>query len=166
MSDVIITSLAPNEVFVYGANSSGFSGAGSAGLAVRGTAANTWRTDPWVARARNTPVGHPDRIGKWGVWGISRGWSKGKEGMGYAIETIRHPGQLRSIPLVEIQEQIVGLCVFAREHPEWTFLLTAVGSRYAGYSGNEMTDTLCAALVQASGCPTNLVIPPDLYENA
>lgn len=159
----LITSLAPNEVFVYGSNSTGFSAAGAAGLAVRGTAANTWRTDPWVAAARTAPEGHPDRIGKWAVWGIARGWSQGREGMGYAIETIRRPGQLRSTPLVEIQEQIVGLCAFARVHPEWTFLYTAIGSRYAGYSNTEMNDALRTALGQANGCPANLVIPPDLY---
>ena len=99
-----ITTLAPHQVFVYGSNSTGFSGAGAAGLAVRGTSANTWRTDEWFLKAMRAPVGSPDRIGKWAVFGVARGWSQGREGMGYAIETIRHPGREwhRSVPLAEI----------------------------------------------------------------
>ena len=41
----LITSLKPNEVFVFGSNFSAFHGAGAAGYAQRGDSKNTWRTD-------------------------------------------------------------------------------------------------------------------------
>jgi hypothetical protein len=40
----MFTSLKPNEVFVFGSNSTGFHGA--AGLACWGDSRNTWRNDP------------------------------------------------------------------------------------------------------------------------
>lgn len=161
---LLITELAPNEVLVYGSNSTGFSGAGLAGLAVRGTATNTWRTDPWVAAARAAPVGHPDRIGKWAVWGVARGWSKGMEGMGYAVQTIERPGLKRSTPLADIRAQLVELWAFCRRHPEWHFLLTPIGAGLAGWSEDEMAETLLASLGgDIAAAPANLIIPVDLY---
>lgn len=159
-----ITHLMSNEVFVYGSNRSGFSGAGAAGLAVRGTAANTWRTDPWVAKARAAPVGHPDRVGKWAVWGVARGWSQGREGMGYAIQTIERPGLKRSTPLSEIQKQMEGLLAFAASHTEWRFLMTPVGTNLAGYTSEEMLLTWATALARHGGLPLN-VIARDLYSS-
>lgn len=165
-----ITTLAPHQVFVYGSNSTGFSGAGAAGLAVRGTSANTWRTDEWFLRAMRAPVGSPDRIGKWAVFGVARGWSQGREGMGYAIETIRHPGHKRSTPLREIEDQLVDLFLFADKHPEWEFLMTPVGAGLAGWTPEEMAHTLARAvdrhdcISRAGYARPNVVIPPDLYE--
>ena len=159
-----VTQLAPNEVFVYGSNSTGFSGAGAAGYACRGTAENTWRTDPWVDKAQRAPIGSPDRVGKWAVWGTARGWSQGREGMGYAIETIKHAGQKRSTPLWEIEQQFVNLFVFCEEHPQWRFLMTDVGAGLSGYSEAEMADIFVRALDgNLSNAPDNLVIPEDLY---
>lgn len=172
----LITHLADNEVFVYGSNASGFSCSGSAGIACRGDKANTdWRTDPWVQRALRSPMDSPDRVGPWAIFGVSRGWSKGTIGMGYAIETIVRPGLKRSVPLSDIQAQIEALVRFVRQHPEWTFLFTAVGAGLAGYTEDEMAETFYAAL-KAEKCwygeadeastyvgPSNLVIPIDLY---
>lgn len=169
MSD-IITHLKPNQVFVFGSNQTGFSCSGSAGTAIRGYVNSRlpWRNDPWVLRAMRAPVGDPARIGCWGVFGVARGFSRGHSGMSYAIETIRHPGQKRSTPLREIEDQIVELCTFCDEHPEWEFLFTAIGSALAGWTEDEMSDTLLAALTvyqirTGSGKPANLVIPHDLY---
>ncbi len=169
----LITHLEPNEVFIFGSNSTGFHGAGAAGYAFRGTSANTWRTCPLVDKARRAAVDSPDRVGKWTVWGKARGWSRGHEGMSYAIETIKHPGQKRSTPPHEIQSQFVELFHFCDEHPEWFFLMTPVGASLAGYSEEEMFDILWAALKQDNrlwddgndgiNAPDNLVIPIDLY---
>lgn len=158
----MITSLAPNEVFVFGSNSTGFHGAGAAGYACRGTARNTWRDDPWFTAARLSPVGSPQRIGRWAIYGVARGFQRGREGASYAIETIRKPGALRSVPLSEIEEQLVELCRYAEAHPELRFLMTAIGANFAGYTGMEMQACLDAAL-RRGGCPANLIVPPDLY---
>lgn len=160
---VLITKLAPNEVFIMGSNGSGFHGAGAAGYACRGTSANTWRSDPWVAKALQTPIGSPERVGKWAELGKARGWQKGREGMSYAIQTVERPGQKRSTPLGEIKKQLIELVVFCRLHDEWTFLMTPLGSNLAGWTNQEMKETLFSALEIAGGCPHNLVIPTDLY---
>lgn len=159
----LITKLAPNEVFIFGSNFSGFHCAGAAGYACRGTSSNTWRSDPWVTKALQTPIGSPERVGKWAELGKARGWMRGHEGMSYAIQTIERPGQKRSTPLGEIKKQLIELVVFCRLHDEWSFLFTEIGTAYAGWTPQEMKDTLFSALEIAGGCPHNLVIPSDLY---
>ena len=159
-----ITSLPSNCVFIFGSNSTGFHGAGAAGLACRGTAENTWRDDPWFNQAKNSPQGSPKRIGKWAVYGVPRGFQEGREGKSYAIETIRHPGMKRTTPIPEIEDQIVTLIHFAKAHPELEFLMTPVGAKYAGYTSEEMQNCLNRAL-QKAGHPENLKIPEGLYVN-
>ena len=160
----LITRLASNEVFVFGANSTGFHGAGAAGYVMRGTAANTWREDEAFLRAMRAPVGHPDRIGRWAVYGIARGWQQGREGMSYAIQTIEKPGMKRSTPLAEIKAQFVGMITFCRAHPEWTFKMTEVGAGLSGWTEDEMAETFLEALGgEIRNAPSNLIIPMDLY---
>ena len=155
----LITTLTPNQVFVFGSNASGFSGAGSAGLACRGDARNNWREDPWFLAAMRAAPGSPDRVGKWAVYGVARGWQQGREGMSYAIQTIEKPGWRRSTPLKVIEDQIVELLRFCAEHPEWQFLGTPIGCGYSGYSASEMEWCWSNALWRGGGCPTNLVLP-------
>lgn len=159
-----ITKLEPNEVFVFGSGKDGFHGAGAAGYAMRGTSSNTWRTDEAFLKAMRAPVGHPDRVGKWAVYGVGRGWQRGHEGMSYAIQTIEKPGWKRSTPLDDIKGQIIELLSFCRAHPEWTFLMTPIGCSLSGWMNWEMDDTLSAALEEGEGCPPNLVIPIDPYD--
>ncbi len=159
-----ISQLADNEVFVFGSNASGFHGAGAAGYACRGDAANTWRTDPWFLKAMKAPVGSPDRIGKWAVYGVGRGWQKGREGMSYAIQTIERPGMKRSTPLKEIEDQLGELFQFADDHPEWTFLMTPIGAGLSGWTAGEMAETLRRAIQAWGLVPFNVKIPDNLYE--
>ena len=155
-----ITALKPDEIIVIGTNAEGFHGAGAAGYAMRGTSRPNWSDDPIFLRAMRSPVGHPDRIGKWAVYGIARGFQQGREGASYGIETIRRPGLRRSVPLDEILSQIVTLFKFAVAHPEKKFLMTPIGCGMAGYSEKEM------AAVFQKACqahpPTNVIIPPDI----
>ncbi|HEX8693672.1 MAG TPA: hypothetical protein VF746_14715 [Longimicrobium sp.] len=150
-----VTTLAPDEVFVFGSNASGFHGAGSAGLACRGVAANTWRGDPWFLRARASAPGSPDRIGRWAVYGVARGYQEGRSGRSYAVVTIQRAGQLRSTPLPEIAAQLDGLADFARAHPHLTFLVTPLGEGYSGYTRAEM-QALWRDLHERAGLPANL----------
>ena len=87
------TTLAPNEIFVFGSNRDGFHGAGGAGLACRGDAANTWRRDDWFKRAMVAPPGDPARVGRWAVFGVARGFQVGRSGRSYAVQTIERPGR-------------------------------------------------------------------------
>jgi hypothetical protein len=160
-----ITGLKPGQVFVFGANTTGFHGAGSAGMAMRGEAKNTWRNDPAFLRAKSVPPGHADRIGKWAVYGVARGFQKGREGMSYAIETIVRPGQLRSTPLSAIKAQFGELLAFAKANPQYEILMTPVGCGYAGYTASEMKIIWDEAVAQAGGLPENVKNTEGLYHD-
>lgn len=154
-----INSLKPNEVFVFGSNASGFHGAGSAGLACRGDAANTWRTDSWFLNAMKSHNHSIYRIGYWAVYGISRGHQIGTTGQSYAIETIKQPGLKRSTPLSEIALQIKELSDFAIQNPQLTFLVTKIGSSLAGYSLDEIKEQFAGIY----NLPDNIILPKE-YE--
>jgi hypothetical protein len=135
-----------------------------AGYACRGTAENTWRTDPWFLTAMKSPVGSPARIGKWAVYGVGRGWQQGREGMSYAIQTIEKPGLKRSTSLDEIIAQLGELFDFASDHPEWTFLMTPIGAGLSGWTADEMAWAFSRA-IHTHGClPGNVIAPDNLYE--
>lgn len=123
------TTLAPNEIFVFGSNRDGFHGAGGAGLACRGDAANTWRRDAWFKRAMEARPGDDARIGRWAVFGVARGFQVGRSGRSYAIQTIERPGAHRSTSRREIYRQLVA---FARTRPSDSFVVTPLGERYSG----------------------------------
>jgi len=158
-----ITRLADNEVFVFGSNSTGFHGAGSAGLACRGDAKNTWRADEWFLNAMKAPIGSPNRIGKWAVYGMARGYQVGKEGRSYAIETIKRPGMRRTTSLAVIEEQLKQMFEFAKKNPNLRFLMTPIGAGYAGYTDAEMRGVWDRI---KSGAPANVVVPSDLYQES
>lgn len=125
-------------IFVFGSNSTGFHGAGSAGLAFRNDSANTWRTDPAFLAAMRSPVGHPSRIGHLAVFGIARGLQHGHHGSSWAIQTIERPGHRRSTPLSTILAQVQDLLAYALAHPLDTFTIMPIGTGYAGYTPEEM----------------------------
>lgn len=104
--DAPITTLAPEQVFVFGSNASGFHGAGSAGQAMRGDACNTWRHDPAFLRAMKSPVGSAGRVGLWAVYGVARGPMLGTSGKSYAVQTVTDTGKKRSLPLADIHAQL------------------------------------------------------------
>jgi uncharacterized protein (DUF433 family) len=145
-----VEKLLPNEVFVFGSNQGGFHGAGAAGLACRGDAGHGWRLDKWFRKAMEAPVGSPDRIGKWAVFGVAEGFQQGKEGASYGIVTITKPGEKRSVPLVDIYDQLVELWKWADENPEKHLVIAPIGERYAGYTQEEM-NTLWNKLLKDKG---------------
>lgn len=147
--------LGPDEVLVFGSNATGFHGAGGAGLACRGDARNTWRQDKWFQAAMKAPEGSPDRVGKYAVYGVARGFQVGREGKSYAVQTIERPGRRRSTSRREIYHQLVELWTFAEAHPEWTFLVTPLGEGYAGYTSEEMQE-VWDFLQQKHGTPANV----------
>ncbi len=85
------TTLAEDEVFVFGSNrDGGFHGSGSAGFASFGEFGNVWRKHDYASK----PNGWK---GKWNVKGISEGPMLGTEGKSYAIPTVTRAGAKRSI---------------------------------------------------------------------
>jgi hypothetical protein len=130
--------LLPHEVFVFGSNGDGFHGAGAAGLACRGDAANTWRQDEWFNKAMEAPMGDPARVGRWAVFGVARGFQMGRSGCSYAVQTIDRPRRRRSTSRREIYHQLVELVSFARSRPDLSFVVTPLGEGYSGYSREEM----------------------------
>jgi hypothetical protein len=142
-----ITSLKPNQVFVYGGNLQGFHGAGAAGFASFGVPGNVWRKfnyDQW-------PNG---KQGKWNIKGVAEGLQQGTEGKSYAIPTVTRPGARRSIPLEKIRVSIARLYAFARLQPDLEFLVayTASGSNLNGYTPDEMAEAFALCPI-----PHNLV---------
>ena len=116
-----IGSLAPNEVFVFGSNRTGFHGAGSAGWAFTGRKGNQYREGNPMLRSPNGTRGF------WAVLGQAQGYQEGDRGRSYAICTIERPGKKRSTSLEEIRRQVRDLYQFAEHHPEMTFLVTQSG---------------------------------------
>ena len=116
-----IATLQLNEVFIFGSNSSGFHGAGSAGWAYTGKKGNQYREgNPLLKMPKGTK-------GVWAVLGQAVGFQEGTQGKSYAICTIIKPGLKRSMPLEGIRSQVQQLYKFAMEHPELTFLVTKSG---------------------------------------
>lgn len=154
-----IEELLSHEVFVFGSNESGFHGAGAAGLACRGEAANTWREDRWFLQAMKSPVNSAQRIGRWAVYGQAQGFQVGREGQSYAIKTIKKPGLKRSVSLLEITKQVQELVVYAKLNPQLSFLVTKIGSHLAGYSLVEMK----GVFLSVGDIPDNILLPKE-YE--
>ena len=155
-----ITTLASNEVFVFGSNESGFHGAGAAGFAFSGTCANDWRTCPKKQAAIKAPSGHPNRIGLWAIWGVAEGFQVGTLGRSYAIRTVRRPGTL--VPIPEVENQFFQLWNYAMEHPELVFLLTEVGAGLAGHRREDLR-ALVDRVIEQNGLPVNIKNADKVY---
>jgi hypothetical protein len=140
-----ILALKTNEVIVFGSNLSGFHGAGAAGFALRGFYENSWREDSWFLQAMKSNI-HQDKIGKYAIYGVSKGFMTGKEGSSYAIQTIVRPGLKRSISLPEIEQQVKEFLLFAQANPKLTFYVTAIGCNLAGYYAHEIAPMFKQAL--------------------
>ena len=111
-----ITSLAENEIFVFGSNLSGFHGGGAASVAHRKFGA---------------------------IWGQG----VGLQGQSYAIPTMQ--GGVDTIrPYVD------EFIVFAKQHPELTFLVTRIGCGIAGFD-----DADIAPLFKEALDVDNIVLP-------
>jgi hypothetical protein len=147
-----IKSLKPNEVFVFGANTAGGHGGGTAGLAQRGTSSPNY-----VA----LPVGTK---GKWSEYGVVDKLMQGKEGKSFGIVTKAATisgtslkvGPKRSVPLSRIEQSINALIKTANENPNLKFLVTKFGTNMAGFSQDEMK-----SLLENKDLPDNIILPKE-----
>ena len=147
-----ITTLKPNEVFVFGANTAGGHGGGTAGLAQRGTTSSNYTA---------LPVGTK---GKWSEYGIVDKLMQGTEGKSFGIVTKAATisgtslkiGAKRSVPLSRIEESINALIKTASENPSLKFLVTKFGTNMAGFSEQEMK-----SLLENKNLPDNIILPKE-----
>ena len=117
-----ITSLAENEIFVFGSNLAGAHGGGAA----------------WVAHA---------------YFGAVWGKGVGLYGRSYAIPTMQ--GGVETIrPYVD------EFILFAKTHPQLTFLVTRIGCGIAGFR-----DWAIAPLFKAALDVENVILPEEFVEN-
>ena len=162
-----ITSLEPNQVFIFGTNCDGFHGGGAAGYAFMGDTRAYYNNKEFFNKAVRSSINDPIRIGKWCILGQARGLMQGTEGMSYGIVTIIKPSQTggkRSYPLEEIKKEIVELFKFAENRPELEFLASEIGSVLAGWSKAEMLSVWHDAENEFGHKPSNIIYPENFYE--
>lgn len=154
-----IQDLKQNEVFVCGTNKSGFHGAGGAGFSFRFNNSCNWRDDSFFLRAKNSPVGSPMRVGKWSVFGVSKGLMVGTAGMSYGITTIEVAGKRRIQPLSAISDEVKQFTEFARTNENLVFYVTELGTNLAGYTVPEI-----APLFRDASILENVYLPEKFIE--
>lgn len=160
-SPAFISELRPNEVFVFGSNTNGFHGAGSAGFAMRGTTKNDWRSDQSfldIVHKRSD-----DPRGLWAVFGIGRGYQVGKSGSSYAIPTVERPGVQGFVTVEYFRQQLVDFCNFARARPDLRFLVVKLGATRSeggfSYLGLDAVQSCWKSVHRAIGIPDNVHLP-------
>jgi len=147
-----ITSLKSNEVFVFGANTVGGHGGGTAGLAQRGSTSSNYTA---------LPIGTK---GKWSEYGIVDKLMQGTEGKSFGIVTKEASisgtslkiGPKRSVSLNRIEQSINALIKTANENPNLKFLVTKFGTNMAGFSEQEMK-----SLLENKNLPDNIILPKE-----
>jgi len=106
-----ITSLAPNQIFVFGSNPSGIHGAGAARFAL-------------------------DHCGA--VLGVGHGLCGQSYAIATKDLNVKRNAGRKSVSLEEIGRQVDELLKFAKEHPELEFLITKFGCERAGYEVSDI----------------------------
>jgi len=133
-----IETLKDDEVFVFGANSEGFSGAGAAGYATFGESGNVWRKYEYDKKPKGWK-------GRWTEKG-KVGPQIGNEGKSYGLVTVTKAGAKRSLSSEEITHNISVFYQFAQSRPHLKFYV-AQSSKGGlnGYSAAEMAQMYLAA---------------------
>jgi hypothetical protein len=147
-----ITTLEPNQVFVFGANTAGGHGGGTAGLAQRGVAKSNYTALPKGTK------------GKWAEYGIIDQLMEGTEGKSFGIVTKAATvtgtrlkiGSKRSVTLERIEQSINALIETANNNPKLEFLVTKFGTNMAGFTIAEMK-----GLLENKSLPDNIILPKE-----
>lgn len=155
----MITDLTPNQVFVFGSNTDGFHGAGSAGYATFGDFKTSWRDTNYAAQPSGTK-------GKWNQKGVGEGLQQGTEGRSYAIPTVdaaalKAGAGKRSRTPEQITESIRKFYAQAAGDPQTEYLVamkTELGM--SGYTGDEMA----RMFADAGTPPPNVVFDRDFRQ--
>lgn len=157
----LVTALRAEEVFVVPTNDLGIHGMGAAGMAFRGSADRCYAQDPVFQRAARAPIGHPDRIGRWAIYGVGRGGMVGREGKSYGVATLAAPGKRGTITPQDLHQQCATLAAHARRRPDLVWLVPLLGTGLARRSWEEFS-SLWQAIQELEPLSSNLkfVCPP------
>lgn len=158
IADAVIKIAKKKVVFVYGTNKQGFSGAGSAGYAMFGSEGNHYQMNTLIPGTQYTLKNVPN--GTQGLRAIkgeqyAKGLVEGSEGYGYGICTIERPGKVKSVSLEDIYGQLKTLLLYARQHGEYIFCMTPVGTGYSGWSPQQIL-TLWNKAIEEVGYTWNI----------
>jgi hypothetical protein len=89
------------------------------------------------------------------LYGAERGVGEGRTGDAYAIPT--KDENLRTRTLTGISHSVVAFLLYAAEHPELTFRVTAIGTGLAGYKHEQIAPMF-------KGAPPNCKLPAEWAE--
>jgi hypothetical protein len=151
-----VLELQPNEVFVFGANTLGHHGSGSAGYA------------QYKNGKANYNVLEPGTKGYWSEYGVTDRIMQGTNGMSYGVVTkfaSMKNGKLKigaknSIPLSAVEESVVGMLKTAADNPNLKFLVTAIGVKQAGWN----TPQIRSIFAKHNAIIPDNVILPKIFE--
>lgn len=132
-----ITSLKPNEIFVFGSNE----GSSKGGPQTHGKGA--------ALDAKK-------------YFGAIQGQARGLQGQSYAVVTKKYWDVEKSSTLDEIYEELSTMLTFAKSNSDKRFLVTKVGSSLAGYTVNQIKE-LFEKLNTVQGISDNVILPKE-YE--
>jgi hypothetical protein len=91
-------------------------------------------------------------------FGVIYGQAQGRQGSTYAIITKKDWRVMRSSTLQEIQDSLKVFMIYAKQHPEPTFLVVKLGCSLGGYSVPEI-----AELFHDLNIPANVVLPKEFH---
>jgi hypothetical protein len=128
-----ITTLKPNQIFVFGSNTAGIHGKGAARVAQRSFGAVKGVSEGPTGRCYAIPTR---------VYG-------GRDGQHWKV-------RFSPVRLVEIHRSIHRFLDYAQKHPELEFLVTKIGCGFAGYDFEDMADIFSREEV-----PPNVVLPKE-----
>lgn len=85
-------------------------------------------------------------------YGAIVGCGKGIQGSSYALPT--KDAKMRCVSKEFIRDGVIDFLVFADEHPELNFVVTAVGTGYAGHTIEDMASLFVAVPPNVHLCPS------------
>lgn len=91
----------------------------------------------------------------WNDFGAMEGIGAGLEGQSYAIPT--KDKNIQTLPLSRIEFHVKVFFATAQDHPDTTFLVTAIGCGLAGYQPSDIAPMF-------KGAPSNVVLPDEFKE--
>ncbi len=156
--------------YVFGANLSGFHGAGSAGLMMRGTKDNNWREDllfQGSLRELKAKIAGEDYdpellVGPRAILG-EIGLMQGREGYSYGLVTTERPGQQGCISDAVLVFEIAKMFDCAKRHPHLKFECLNFGLKrpegFSWWSRDEIVRLWQKASIVVHP-PKNVIPPP------
>lgn len=162
-------SIEQNQCYVFGANATGFHGAGGAGNAFMGEKGNSWRTNSdfqLALKALNAmksgaKYNSADLIGKYAVLGQVH-FMEGLLGYSYGIITTQDPGKQGFVDSTYLLRELKKMLECVNSKPNLTFVCSNFGLKrpmgFSWWSKDEMKNLWTQAM-DGKPLPSNLIPP-------